>query len=137
MPMSQAEKLRKERMARNAAMLQTVVGAAHELASLVCTEQQGEEARRKKARSERNKRILEEARLAGPRKSCRVSSAVAREKIAAAVENEGACFKWIATCLLQCADLLIDLDMNIENTFGTHLLSGGMSRQRGTGFKRT
>jgi len=77
--MGTAEEERKERMRRNEEMLRNVTGAAEDLASSVRTSPQGDnEAVR---REELKERLASEAQQFGFRKSSRLASSAARERI--------------------------------------------------------
>lgn len=86
---SDAIKLREQRLRRNAAMLQQVVGAADELANVAAAgERKQEEVAQRKARERQERHRAEAARM-GPRKSTRRSTQVAARKIAQAFESGG------------------------------------------------
>ena len=76
--------LREERIARNNAMLEQVVGAAKDAVGSEEAMQEAERAAAEQKRAERVQRIVEEAQLAGPRKSARASTVATRERISAA-----------------------------------------------------
>jgi hypothetical protein len=89
MPASEVEKQRQERIARNAAMLEQVMGAAQDLAATVTGEEDDQAEEDQRRQEERKERYLRAAQLAGPRKSARASTAAARLKIAAAFQGDG------------------------------------------------
>jgi hypothetical protein len=78
-------KARAERIALNAAMMQQVVGAAHDLAETVESEGQQRETARVRASRELKERLREEAQRAGPRTSLRSATSATRQRIAKAL----------------------------------------------------
>ena len=84
---SDAIRLREERLRRNAAMLQQVMGAAEELADVAATEEQIQAEVAMRKAQERQKRFREEAARLGPRKSTRRSTQAAARKIAQAFQS--------------------------------------------------
>lgn len=89
MPLTEAEKVRNARIARNEAMMKSLMTSAEDFARTVDAEAQREAAAKVDAREARKRRLEEEARLAGPRKSSRRCNASARQKIAAAMADSG------------------------------------------------
>lgn len=86
---SKLSEMRAERMARNAAMLELVVGAANDLAEAVGTDAHQRGKARERAAKELEKRLREEAERAGPRKSLRTATRTASQRIARAFVDSG------------------------------------------------